>query len=189
MKIIAFGHRRRVGKDTACKNALSYFRCNTKIKVERMSFGDKVKSYCFSLYAWGGLREGIYYENHPDEKEKLIPSLGKSPRAIWIDFGHMISEINPKTLCELSLKDTNPESEILIVPDLRRQIEVDYVRMFDGYIIRIDRNVEQFNDPCDSALAEYQDWDKIVRNDGSFKDFNTRIKCLMDEITKGWGIL
>lgn len=180
MKIVAFGHRKRVGKDTAGKFLLSYIRQERKtLTAERGSSGDKIKEVAHRMFKWAGLNDSVYYENHPELKDEILPTLGKSPRQVWIDLGNFGRSIVEKIWMECMLSTVS--SQILIITDLRTATEVDYVRKFGGICVRIDRNVERGNDNLDNALANYEGWDYVIDNNSTLKDFRSRIISIFEE--------
>src|SRR4051794_29684237 len=99
VKIIAFGHRQRVGKDTAVKFGLNHLKSIGKKHSYRLSFFDIMKEISHQIYDWGGLESGVYYDNHPEKKDQILAPIGVSPRKIWIDLGQEINRICPITLC------------------------------------------------------------------------------------------
>ncbi len=93
MKILAFGHEKDVGKDTAAGFAMTITRTKNLVRrASKAGFADKLKAVCFELYGWGGLMPGPWYEegNNRHLKEIVLPKLGKTPRRIWIDFGNSV---------------------------------------------------------------------------------------------------
>lgn len=182
MKLIAFGHRRRVGKDTAVKFGLSYLRGRGIRNCHRFSFFDQIKEIAVKLYGWGGLEDRIYYETNGHKKEEILLPIGKSPRDIWIELGEAINKICPITLPEMAFKDL-PDG-IYLCPDLRRQIEVDYINRFGGATVLIERDsVEKHDDPVDSALANYDGWKYRIKNNGNFKDFMMTVTQVIKQET------
>lgn len=183
MKIIGFGHRKRVGKDTAVKFAMSYLTQNTKLRCCRCSFGDQVKIIAEQMFAWGGLKDGIYYENHPHLKDALIPEIAKSAREIWIDLGHMGRSIHRKVWLNMAIHGLSKTMDVVFLPDLRDPVETDFVESMDGWNVRIDRAAAPHSDdPVDSALKNYTGWRKVLDNNGTMRDFNMQIVRLMEEI-------
>jgi len=39
------------------------------------------------MYAWAGFRDKQYYDYNPDEKERILLPINKTPRQILIDVG------------------------------------------------------------------------------------------------------
>lgn len=181
MKIIAFGHRRRVGKDTAVKFGIAHLKAKGIRDCGRLSLFDPIKSLCAQIYGWGGLRDGIYYENNPQYKEQVLAPIGKSPRDIWIELGGSINAICPITICEIAFGSL--DEGIHLIPDLRRPIEASYVEKFNGSRVKIiNPRIPESNDSVDSALKDYDGWTHTLINDGSLKDFVSKVSHLMEQI-------
>lgn len=175
MKIIAFGHRKRVGKDTAAKFLLSHLRMNfSHFKTQRLSFGDQLKDISYRMFAWGGLQPATYYFNHPEEIEKILPVLGKSPRNIWDEMGLTGRNIHPKVWTEMAVSTC--DCDLAVSPDLRFPTEIDLTRRFGGMTIRIDRPAqERVHSAVDTAIDEDGDWDAVIINDGTLKDLHRKV--------------
>lgn len=181
MRILGFGHRKRVGKDTAVTMALSYLRQNhPKISSTRLSFGDQVKIVSKTMYSWAGLKDGVYYENNPELKEHRLEKINKSPRDIWIEVGNMARSIDPCTWTEMACSGC--KADIALSPDLRDPSEVKLIERVGGFAIRIDRADAPIGvDPVDSALIDYTGWHRIVKNDATLRDLNLEVVNITKE--------
>jgi hypothetical protein len=182
---IGFGHRKRVGKDTAARFLCSYLRINKKnSNVEHIGFSDKLKDVCYQLYSWAGVRPGWYYEQkeHEHEKDTILPTLNRSPRQIWIDFGTLVArEVYPDTWLQFVFKGST--ADICIVKDMRFPNEANGILDNGGYVYRIDRpDMPHTSDIADDPLINYDRWSGILVNDGTLADFNKKIEELAKEL-------
>jgi hypothetical protein len=186
MKILGFGHRKRVGKDTAAKFALSYLKQHyPKLSCCRISFGDQLKDISERMFSWGGLECGVYYSNHPELIEQTIPAIGKSPRQIWDEMGLTGRNIHPNVWVNMAAH--NADGDILISPDVRFPTEIDLIRKFGGWAVKVSRpQVPKVNTAVDEALTNFDGWDAILLNDKTFKDLNTQVRDLVDSFVKEW---
>ena len=100
--IIAFGHRRRVGKDTAT-NALIDMLAIRGIPAVRVSFADGLKEVCTDIFGWAGLHGPAHYEEFPQEKEEILLDLGLSPRTIWIETGNKLRQVYEDVWIDMAL--------------------------------------------------------------------------------------
>lgn len=184
MKIVAFGHRRRMGKDTVAGFALSHMRFeNKEFSCQRIGFADPLKEESYRMFKWAGLQPGIYYENHPEFKEQILPAIGKSPRDIWIEVGEAMRKISPKIWPEMTLSKS--DCDMLFVSDLRHRSELHYVEMTEGFAIKIIRpGIDESADVVDCSLADYDNWDGVIINNGTLKDLNDATKIVISEILK-----
>lgn len=149
-----------------------------QIRCQRISFGDQLKKASFLMFSWGGLQEAVYYDNHPAEREVVLPAIGLSPRQIWDEIGSQVAALCPKVWPEMALQEV--DCDIGFVPDLRRPVEVDYVRQFHGTCVKINRKAAPVSDHIvDTALADFNDWNEILENDGTLRQFNAKIKTLV----------
>lgn len=184
MKILAFGHRKRVGKDTAAKTVSTWARLNLmKNNVQKRGLADKLKDVCHQLYAWAGLQPGEYYEEHQAEKEQILILLGKSPRTIWIEFGTLVGRhVYPFTWTDYLIKSST--CDILILSDVRFPNEADRVLALGGRVYKIEASnrIPSTSDLADDALSGYTKWSGVLENNGTLHDFH---KVVLDEV-KPW---
>ena len=176
MKIIAFGHRKGVGKSTASKFLTTYLQCEyPDLKIKEVSFAAKLKDISWQLYGWTGLQRGVYYETHYREKEFILPKLDKTPRDIWILVGNKLREVRIDTWIDYAL---NTKANIVIISDLRFANEARAIKNLGGQLIKIDRNVLKGIDPAEVDLLYWKDWDHIIDNNGTLNELNEKVVAL-----------
>lgn len=170
-KIIAFGHRRRVGKDTSC-NFIKTMLCVKGKRVVKISFAYKLKQVCHELFGWANVREPEYYDSYPAHRDDFIPELGMTVRELWIKFGNDIRQFYCyDTWIKSALQ--NIKAEVILISDLRYPNEAEYLKSQSALLIKLNRpNVPESNDIADSALKDYRGWDRIIDNDGSLPQLN-----------------
>jgi hypothetical protein len=184
MKIIAFGHRRYVGKDTAANLLVTHIRATRRnVLVTKMGFASKFKAICHELYGWAGLQDEEYYEVHPELKDVIIPALGKSPRTVWIEFGTTVGRaIFPDTWIMYPL---TRKCDFLVMKDLRFPNEAIPILQRGGLVYRIDNpRVEIFNDKADSALAGFTHWTGVIVNDSDIRTLNQKVLTAIGDYVK-----
>lgn len=163
--IIAFGHRSRVGKDSAAKIAERIIRLEYQgITVQRVGFADKLKSICFQLFGQYGMKDGQHYEDHPEDRHVKL-SCGKTPIEILIEVGESMKKTCPTIWVDHVLN--NCRTQVLLISDLRFPIEVEAVKKLGGKIVKVERNVPKLDTVADNALEGFKDWDYIIHNDES----------------------
>lgn len=183
MRILAFGHQKRVGKDTASGFVSQYLRVEKGVKrVKKAGFADKLKDVCHQLYGWAGLRDREFYEQ-PENfhlKEVILPKLGKTPRQIWISFGNEVKAATYyDTWLDYLLQAT--EADWLIVSDMRFPNEADRIRELGGLVVKITRpSIPHTSDAADDPLLSYQNWSAHIINDGSLADFYSKVIGVVD---------
>jgi hypothetical protein len=180
--LIAFGHRRYVGKDTAVRFMLNHLRWEYPgITTQKITFAYTMKEHCYELFQDFGLKTTEYYEQHPEEKDLYIPTLGRSARDVWIKYGNACREIETDVWTNLALK--NPLADIVFVTDMRFPNEADCIIEQDGFLVRIDRpDVDQFDDGADSELSNYSGWTHIIKNNGLLSDFHKTIITFTEQV-------
>jgi hypothetical protein len=167
MKIVALGHRKKVGKDTFARFIVRHIRMqHPSIKVKLEGFADALKDVAYRLYAWTGLQPGSYYELHPEDKDKLLISIGKTPRALWIVLAKALRDFDPKIFADALLKTR--DCDVLIIKDLRYYVEIN--ELPPGTLIaRIERETDEPLDAPDGELSNYN-WPMTIYNNGSVQE-------------------
>lgn len=184
-KIIAFGHRKRVGKDTSAKLLDTILRVERpNIRVVKLSFASKLKDVCYQLFHWAGLKPGIFYEDERNAhlREETLPKIGKSPRQLWIEVGNKMREVYPPTWIDNALYGT-PEADILLITDLRFPNEAKKIKELGGKCIKLVRaSAPVANDESDAALDGFPEWDQILENHGNMHELHVKIEALAQEV-------
>ena len=174
MKVVALGHRKRVGKDTVAD-----------VLVDegwvKLSFAEPLKHGVCNLY-------GFPYEYYNNEmKETILPQWGKSPRDLLIYMGtEVLRKDNPDhwiKLMEISIEKIKAEGTAkgIVVSDLRFPNEFEFMKKINACCIKIVReSVPNTSDIADNALEGY-DFGNLVSNDGSVSDLITKVKSIIGE--------
>lgn len=180
---IAFGHRQRVGKDSASKFLVSYIKtCGFEKELKRGIFARELKYQCHLMFGWDGLEDLDYYDRPENEHKRDIPlpNVGKTPRDIWIEYGMKMREIYEDIWVDLTFH--NADCDVLVISDLRFPNEVRRVRDYGGMVIRIDRpSVPISTDKADNALRGFDDWDYVITNDKDLKEFFRSVQRFAEE--------
>lgn len=160
--ILAFGHRKKMGKDTLARFIATSLRLRSrKLNVEKRSFAAKLKSVSYSLYQWAGLLGPEYYEINPEAKDRILPLLKRTPRDIWIEMGQKLREMDQNIWMNAVLRNALPN--ILLIADLRFPHEADMVHELGGKVIKVIRTGQELtDDEADCGLEGYTHWDEIV---------------------------
>jgi len=183
MKILAFGHRQRVGKSSLTRFLISELRIRTKgINVVQAGFADKVKNVSHQLFGWAGLKPGPYYEDHYEEKNSILPLLNKTPRQCWIGVGNGIRQAVDYDGTWGDYLFHNIKADLLIISDLRFIAEANDILKYGGFIYRIDRDSEpKVSDGADDPLSDYDKWTGIIHNNGNLNDLHKEAIKLIEK--------
>jgi len=172
IRFIGFGHRRRMGKDEVVQQLVPLLNKATdpSILVFGVAFADPMYEICHKLYGWDGFRLKEEYDGeYAEEKSKVLPTVGKTPRQLLIEIGTpAIKEVMwEHTWTEYLMHRFDHLSKaIILISDLRFPIEAVRIKQEGGLRIKIERpGVEKFDDVADSALSGYP-FDATVQNNG-----------------------
>jgi len=159
--IIAFGHRKRVGKNVAAKEAKRYLVHRYGYDSRRVwvcGFADELKRICADLYGWAGMRHIEWYEDYPEDRDEVLPAIGKTPRQIWIDFGTKAvrEHVYASTWCDYLLRrDVGDSTCAFVISDLRFPDEFEAVKKRGGLCVKLVR--EPYVDDADVADLALED--------------------------------
>lgn len=187
--IIAFGHRKQQGKDTAVNAILKHvtstavFDMKPKRKVMARSFAEPLYSVCFDLIPEFSTKK--FYDNFPFEKERKIERLGMTPRQILIGVGQTLKTvIGPDCFAQGLIVNRNPE-EITLITDLRFPCEVEAIRESNGICVKVERpGLNIRGDEVDDVLNDWDGWDHVLANDCDKATFELKAVKLFEEIMK-----
>lgn len=164
---VSFGHRKRMGKDTAANMMMDILRVTyPNLRIARASFADKIKSIAYDLYKQHGLQPSGYYDQNPEKRNEKLPKLGMTPRELWIKIGTPMFRdmVHQDTWVDYTFQ-ANRMMDVVIISDLRFANEADAVRSHGGINIKVHRDsVAISNDVADCALDNYDGWDWVMNN-------------------------
>jgi hypothetical protein len=184
-KIVAFGHRKRTGKDTAGGLLRKHLAVIApELRVEEVSFAAKLKEISYDLFGWGGLQPGPYYElpENAHLREVVLPLLGKTPRQIWIEVGNLMRQVHSDVWINNALF---VPADIVIVRDLRYHNEADIIEAKGGDRYKMVRDgVPVSNDVADVNLDNYTKWSGIIYNNGTITDLSDKMVDLAEKVVR-----
>jgi hypothetical protein len=173
--VVAFGHKKRVGKDTASRLLKAHLeRLKPGIRVREVSFARKLKEMAHSLWGWAGLQGPDFYDVPENEhlREVILPLLGKTPRTLWIELGNKVREIYEDTWIRIALLGYD-DADVITVRDLRYPNEASGVEYADGLRIKVTNSrVPMSDDVADNALNGYTKWTHNLPNEGTTENLN-----------------
>lgn len=182
--IIGFGHRSRVGKDTAAKFALQELRIlHPGLKIEKRSFAWRLKEITHELFAWAGVREPAYYEENPEAREDPLPLIGYANVVeLWVEVGNKMRQVFPDVWVRHVI---HTPCDVLIIPDVRFENEVNIIREVakDSMLIKVMKADAPIKDTESDNALEGKDhlWDIIIDNDDSLADLHENTVNLITE--------
>ena len=177
--IIAFGHQKQVGKDTAVNTI--YREYNNVIKY---SLAGPLYEIC------GLLNKEFFSKNYYDanpEKKSIPMSNGKTPRQFLIEVGQKMKEVCGKD-CWVNLaidcaKNIQPKN--LLISDVRYREEADKLKEHGAVFVKVVRpDLRHTSDEADDDLLDWNGWDHLLVNDCSKTLFESRAVALYEEIRR-----
>jgi hypothetical protein len=183
MRIIGLGHYSRTGKDTLANMILEI--ANEKgLESEKTPFAWKLKEIALDLYAWAGMREANFYDTPEGApyRDIILPEIGKTPVQIWIEVGNKMRDVYPTTWVKYVLNPVR-KVDLLIIPDVRFHNEIEAIKAKDGYTVKVIKpGVKPRPSPSDTELVNYDGWDIVVNNAGSFDDLRRKAQTIFNTV-------
>lgn len=178
MNVIGLGHYSRTGKDSLANYFLAELAILTRDMVaKKMPFAWKLKQIAYELYAWDGLKEPEFYETAAGAtyRDIPLPTIGKSPVQIWIDLGTpaVRDQVYDRTWIDYVLKSDH-QADVLLIPDVRFENEIDAVRSMGGITIKVVRpGYGPRKSKADRALLGYTGWDYVIGRSGEMSELQS----------------
>ncbi len=177
--IVGFGHRARVGKDTAGNWLIDQ-------GWERLAFADLVRQVLYTMDPVVDPVSTEYYfclKNMVDTMGWEMTKKNTEVRTLLQKLGHGLREIlDPGVWCRPVVKKAELLDEggtDVVITDVRYMNEIEAIWRAGGRVYRIDRAVARIKHPGEEQLDEFQGWDGIIDNNGSIEDLNGQVRTLV----------
>ncbi len=170
-KIIVISGKQYSGKDTVAKLLLEQL-----AGFVRVGIGDAIK---------------ITYANSHSLSFNEIEQNKHLYRNDLIKLGNWGREQNE----DYWLKNIIDMRENVIVPDIRVRHELDVFKNHKAFAIRVNASYESrskravitnANDPTETELDNYEDWDFIIDNDSDYDNLKTQVQNLVFILRKNY---
>ena len=173
--IIAFGHKAQTGKDTAGEYLVERY------GFKRIAFADRLKEMC-------SLLTGIPFEEFFGEaKHTYNERWGMTHREMAQKMGTeaIRNGFHEDAWAIAALSNLDPNKDY-VVTDMRFPNEAEEVRRQGGVLIRIDRDTTGYEidrtHPSETSLDDFDDWDLIIKNDGSLKQYHDVLDKVIENV-------
>lgn len=175
-KIYVVSGKARHGKDTTCEIIKEIYE-EENVKVINLAYGSYIKEYAKKISDWDG--------NEETKPRKLLQVLGTDIIRKKIDPDFFV-----KRLCE-DIKVYSYFFDIITISDARFINEVVVPKeMFDDVVtVRIiregfkgDLTTDELKHETEIALDNFNDYDYILKNDGTVADLKVKIKAMIEEV-------
>lgn len=172
MKIIAFGHRSRMGKDTCAQFLSTHIKLQNKYHVVTTSFAHRLKVACHYIWGWAGVQMPEYYEQNPEQRTTILQELDMTVVDLWIRFGTpMCRKMVHDATWVNNLLGAPPKCDVLLITDLRFPNEGQAILKSDGLCVRVTNDRIGYRDSiADEALEGWTGWTNVIENNGTLKE-------------------
>lgn len=179
------------GKDEFCdRMALN---SGSHVVSYRKAFADALKKTCAVMY---GVNEEVFHDR--EKKEVVDARLGVTPRELLQKFGtDIVRQLDPdhwvKRL-EVEVENTIPEAsvtfgfthQLVVIPDVRFQNEIDWVKENGGVVINIVRENPDVGEMdkshlSETALNDVVDYDDVIENNGTLENLSEQAVIILNK--------
>lgn len=174
-KIIGLLGRSRSGKDTISDYIISNYPSDN---IEKKRLAQPIKNAVCALY---GFRADQVEGN---DKDAVDADIGISPRAAMVGItDHVMGNMGREFFSERLFRSADQSNNPIIIPDVRYEHDIEYIRSRGGVIIKVSRlNSEkvpryEWEDPIDKI-----DCDVHVHNDGCLEELYTQVDAALLKI-------
>ena len=173
-KIYIIAGKARHGKDTV---ALAIKKAYGDKKVINLSYGSYIKEYAQKISDWDG--------NEETKPRELLQTLGTDVIRDKIDKDFFV-----KRLCD-DIRVYSYYFDIISISDARFPNEINTPKsLFENVIgIKVIRDnfdspltKEELNHATETALDDYDDFDYVLKNDGSISDLEEKVLKLVKKV-------
>ncbi len=178
--IFGFGHKARVGKDTAVKNIVEAFK--DKVDVRRYAFADELKrEFVEAAKAAGGtwelfnqlkaahnLPEWVQYDYAAPKDDPICGEYGKHRALLqWYGTEYRRKQDPMYWVRKLGLTLEKEAPTFALISDLRFPNEGAFIKLFGGHTVKVTRTglVQESDHPSEHLLDNFQ-FDFELINDG-----------------------
>lgn len=172
-KLIGIAAKARSGKDAIATYLWE------KYGFTRIAFADPIKVAAQSMF-------GLTHEQawNDELKEKVIPYWGLSPRQMLQQLGTDASK--PVFGPDVWIKrwgmsySTLMETDDIVVPDVRCDLEASYLRMLGGVIIHLERpDAQAVSSHISEAGTTVFPEDRYIINNGTLEDLYAKVEIVL----------
>jgi hypothetical protein len=185
MTVVGLGHTAQVGKDTAAQILIE------QLGFTRISIADQIRLFMEEINPIIGrsgpgpvrVMDALEYEETIGfsrmEAWELIRKKYPEVRTLQQEIGRVVrSTFGVESWTDVLKRRmvTSIDTGRFVMTDVRFPSEVDFIRAFQGPVIKIFRpGVEPLDHETDRALAEYTGWDAVLCNSGSVPDIQNEL--------------
>lgn len=190
--IFGLGFKARRGKDEFA-NALTEAQNELNIEVYRVAFADSLKDEVYDMVLKPNnisrknlddastkeyFRPLLQWWGTEFRRELNIPEY-KGNQNYWVD--------QAKNKIQTISKKTSNKTKVICVCDTRFLSECIMLKSLNAKLVRIDRNFNnESTHSSEKALENYDGWDYILENNGTLKEYKTKVKDLFKEVLKSF---
>lgn len=169
-KLYVLAGKARSGKDTTADFIEKYFK---ERRVIRLMYGAWVKHYAAMISDWDGSEE-------------------TKPRELLQEIGVKSREVNPGYTIRRMEEDINilkDYFDIIIITDTRmpNEIMMPKEKFKEAITIKVVRDnfessltEEEKNNITETALDDYNDYDYVIKNDGSLEELEEKVIKILE---------
>lgn len=135
------------------------------------------------------MKEAHFYMSDEGRRARNIPLaiINKTPLEIWIEVANFIYSFHPTMPIEVMLANLNPNMDLVIIDDMRRVAEHDFITQRNGWTVRVDRDGREPISNIDVELTGVgQGWSFILSNNAGLGELEQAVRVICDDVAKSF---
>ena len=162
---------------------MSYFRtAQPKLKVVKADCADYLKAVAYESFKIFGMKQASFYDTDVGRPVRTIelPYIWKTPLQLWVETANFLYSIYPLISIEALLAHVPPDTDIVIIGDMRRVVEADYINQRGGACYRVDRPGRLPISNIDEELLTWNGWSGVVSNGGDLSNLEQQVRGICE---------
>lgn len=120
------------------------------------------------------MKQASYYDTDAGRRARSIqlPVIWKTPLQLWIEVANFIYSIHPETSVEALFALVPPDTDVVLIGDMRRRVEAEFITARGGCCYRVDRPGRTSISNIDDELLNWTGWSGAIANSGDLNNLS-----------------
>lgn len=125
-----------------------------------------------------GMKQASFYDTDAGRRARTIelPVIHKTPLQLWVEVSNFIYSIHPLTSVEALFAMVPPETDIVVIGDMRRVCEAEYISARGGACYQVTRPGREPISNIDAELIGWKGWAGSLSNCSDFSNLELQVR-------------
>ncbi len=128
------------------------------------------------------MKQGSFYESEQGRRARTLelPVIHKTPLQLWIEVSNFIYNVHPTTSVEALFTMVPPDTDVVIIGDMRRIVEAEFINARNGLCYRVDRPERIPVSNIDEELLNWDGWSGAISNGGDLSNLEQQVRGICE---------